>query len=115
MDTMGTLDIFRRVFRSRERVIEEAHLGRDIVSKLTSNRPADRITAIWKIAQSRPEQAPLYLIPRLRDTDETIQIAAANALGHLRCREATASLIESFHGQTYPLNAGDGSPWKYYA
>jgi HEAT repeat protein len=85
-----------------------------LIAQLQSRSPKIRQQAAEQLGDLHVSSALEPLIERLRDQIDYVQVAAATALGQLGDARAVAPLIKSFHGETYGLTDGEGSPGQYF-
>jgi HEAT repeat protein len=85
-----------------------------LIAQLQSRSPKIRQQAAEQLGDLHVASALEPLIERLRDRIDYVQVAAATALGQLGDARAVAPLIKSFHGETYGLTDGEGSPGQYF-
>jgi HEAT repeat protein len=85
-----------------------------LITQLRSSNHNIRRQAAEQLGSLRDSRAVVPLVAFLRDHVDQVQVAAAVALGHIGDARAVVPLIQSFHGETYGLTEGDGSPGQYF-
>src|SRR6266542_4435279 len=84
------------------------------LTQLQSSNPKIRQQAAEQLGALLDSRAVEPLIAHLRDHIDQVQVASAVALGHIGDAQAVNPLIQSFHGETYGLTEGEGTPEQYF-
>jgi HEAT repeat protein len=85
-----------------------------LIIQLQSSNPKIRRQTAEQLGNLRDSRAVAPLVGLLHDRVDQVQVAAAVALGYIGDARAVDPLIQSFHGETYGLTEGDGSPGQYF-